>query len=300
MTNINELQPSRIDILEAKPEQKATILVTGATGNVGRHLLALLVADGHPVRALSRAPQDAVWPADVDVVAGDLGDPAALDAALTGVDSVFLFAAPGSGPAFVAAAQRAGVRRVVLLSSGAVDDDAQVQDGPIAAYHAELEQTLRDSGLSWTFLRPDVFAANTLMWAGQTKAGDVVRGAYAQATAAPVHEADIAAVAVVALTQDGHAGQIYRLTGPQSLTHADQAAILGRALDRPIHYVELPAEAVRQMMSAHVPAPILDNIFTTWAASAGRPAPTTTDIEKVTGRPARSYHEWVLDHATSF
>ncbi|MEV1173508.1 NAD(P)H-binding protein [Nonomuraea sp. NPDC049784] len=276
------------------------ILVTGATGNVGRHVLDLLVAGGHAVRALSRSPLEAVWPTEVDVVAGDLAAPASLDAALAGVESVFLFAVPSSGPAFVAAAQQAGVRRVVLLSSGAVDDEAEVQDGPIATYHAEIEQALRGSGLAWTFLRPDVFAANSLMWAGQTRSGEVIRGAYAEAASAPVHEADIAAVAVVALTEDGHAGQVYRLTGPQSLSHADQAAILGRVLGRPIRYAELPAETVRQAMSAHVPGPILDNIFTTWAASVGRTAPTTTDIEKVTGRPARSYHDWVLDHAAAF
>ncbi|MEV4754839.1 NAD(P)H-binding protein [Micromonospora sp. NPDC049559] len=276
------------------------ILVTGAAGNVGSHVLDLLVAGGHPVRALSRTPQQRAWSAEVDVVTGDLVDPASLKAALTGVDSVFLFAVPGSGPAFVAAARRAGVRRVVLLSSGAVDDQAQVQDGPIATYHAEIEHALRGSGLAWTFLRPDVFAANSLMWAGQTRSGDVIRGAYAQATSAPVHEADIAAVAVAALTEDGHAGQVYRLTGPHSLTHADQATILGQALGRPIHYAEIPAEAVRQAMSAHVPGPILDDIFGTWAASIGRTAPVTTDIEKVTGRPARSYRDWVLDHAAAF
>ncbi|MEV0344630.1 NAD(P)H-binding protein [Nonomuraea sp. NPDC050680] len=276
------------------------ILVTGATGNVGRHVLDALVASGQAVRALSRSPQQAVWPAEVDVAAGDLADPASLDAALIGVESVFLFAAPGSGPAFVAAAQRAGVRRVVLLSSGGVDDDAEVQDGPIATYHAEIEQALRGSGLAWTFLRPDVFAANSLMWAGQTRSGDVIRGAYADAASAPVHEADIAAVAVAALIEDGHAGQVYRLTGPQSLSHADQAAILGQALGRPISYAELPAENVRQAMSAHVPGPILDSILATWAASVGRTALTTTDIEKVTGRPARSYHDWVLDHAAAF
>ncbi|MGW4152442.1 NAD(P)H-binding protein [Micromonospora chersina] len=276
------------------------ILVTGATGNVGGHVLALLVAGGHDVRALSRSPQAAAWPTEVDVVAGDLADPAALAAALAGADSVFLFAVPGSGPAFVAAAQRAGIRRVVLLSSGAVDDDAEVQDGPIAAYHAEIEQALRGSSLAWTFLRPDVFAANTLMWAGQTKAGDVIRGAYAGAASAPVHEADIAAVAVAALTEDGHSGQVYRLTGPESLTHAEQAAILGRALGRPIRYEEVPAETVRQMMSAHVPAPILDDILATWAAAVGRTAPTTADVEKLTGRPARSYHDWALDHAAAF
>jgi uncharacterized protein YbjT (DUF2867 family) len=138
------------------------------------------------------------------------------------------------------------------------------------------------------------------MWTGQTPSGDVIRGAYAEAASAPVHEADIAAVAVAVLTEDGHAGQVYRLTGPQPLSHAEQADILSRALGRPIRYAELPAETVREAMSAHVPGPILDNILTTWAASVGRTAPTTTDIEKVTGRPARSYHDWVLDHAPAF
>jgi uncharacterized protein YbjT (DUF2867 family) len=276
------------------------ILVTGATGNVGRHVLNLLIADGHAVRALSRDPQRAVWPAEADVVPGDLTDPRSLDAALAGVESVFLFAVPGGGPAFAAAARRAGVRRVVLLSSIGVDDDAEVQDGWIAAYHAEIEQHLRGAGLAWTFLRPDGFAANSLAWAGQTKIGDVIRGAYAEAAFAPVHEADIAAVAVAALTGPGHAGRVYRLTGPQSLTHADQAAILGRALGRPIRFAEVPAEAARQAMGAHVPGPILDSIFAIWATSVGRTAPTTTDIEKVTGRPARSYHDWVLDHAAAF
>ncbi|MCM1970607.1 NAD(P)H-binding protein [Streptomyces sp. G1] len=276
------------------------ILVTGATGNVGRHVLDLLIEDGHDVRALTRDPQRSVWPAEADVVAGDLSDAVSLEAALAGVGTVFLFAAPGSGPGFVAAAERAGVRKVVLLSSGAVDDAAEVQDGPIAAYHAEVEQALRASGLEWTFLRPDAFAANTLMWAGQTRSGDVVRGAYAGAASAPVHEADIAAVAALALTRDGHGGRVYELTGPESLTHADQARILGEAIGRPIEYAELPVEAVRRAMSAHVPGPVLDGILKVWSEAVGRTAPITTDIEKVTGRPARSYRDWVLDHAAAF
>ncbi|MEU7856086.1 NAD(P)H-binding protein [Nonomuraea sp. NPDC049141] len=276
------------------------ILITGATGNVGRHVLNLLVENGQAVRALTRDPQRAMWAAEVDVVAGDLADAASLGPALAGVDAVFLFAVPGSGPDFVTAARQAGVRKVVLLSSGGVDDDAEVQDGPIATYHAEIEQALRASGLEWTFLRPDVFAANTLMWTGQTKSGDLVRGAYAEATAAPVHEADIAAVAVAALTQDGHAGRVYKLTGPESLTHAEQARIIGEVLGRPIRFTDLPPESVRQAMSAHVPAPILDGIFKAWSDSVGRTAPTTTGVEDVTGHPARSYREWVIDHAAAF
>ncbi|MEY9876251.1 uncharacterized protein YbjT (DUF2867 family) [Streptacidiphilus sp. MAP12-33] len=275
------------------------ILVTGATGNVGRRALELLVEQGHKVRALTRDPQRAQLPEGVDVVAGDLADPATLDAALDGAEAVFLFAVPGSGPGFVAAAEAAGVRRVVLLSSGAVED-ADLASGPIAAYHADIEQALRGSSLEWTFLRPDVFAANSLMWAGQTQGGDVVRGAYAGATGAPIHEADIAAVAAAVLTGDGHAQQVYRLTGPESLTHADQARIMGDALGRPISYQELPAEVVREAMSAHVPGPILDGILHAWSSSVDRPAPVTGEVERITGRPARSYRDWVLDHAAAF
>ncbi|MDX5565778.1 NAD(P)H-binding protein [Streptomyces sp. ID05-04B] len=277
------------------------ILVTGATGNVGRRALEMLLAQGREVRATSRAPERATWPAGVPTVALDLADPASLATALEGVEAVFLFAAPGCGPGFVAAAEAAGVRRVVLLSSGSVDDESEEQDGPIAAYHAEIERALRGSTLEWTFLRPDVFAANTLMWAGQTKGGgDVVRGAYAEATAAPIHEADIAAVAVAALTEDGHAGEIHRLTGPQSLTHADQAQIIGEVLGRPVTYQELPAETVREAMSAHVPGPVLDDILKVWADSAGRPALVTADVEKITGRAPRSYRDWVSEHAAAF
>lgn len=275
------------------------ILITGATGHVGSRVLGRLAEAGHPVRALSRTPEKAVWPAEVEVVRGDLADPASLPAALAGVDAVFLFAAPGSGPAFVAAAREAGVRKVVLLSSGSVSDEG-AQDGPIAAYHAEIEEALRGSGLAWTFLRPDVFAANSLMWAGQTRGGDVVRGAYAGAASAPIHEADIADVAVEALLDDAHLGQVYRLTGPESLTHAEQARVLGAALDRPIVFEELPAEVARQAMSAYVPQPILESIFAHWASSVGRTALTTVDVEKVTGHPARTYREWATEHASAF
>lgn len=277
------------------------ILITGATGHVGSRVLRLLTEAGHPVRAMSRTPEGTEWPAGVEVVRGDLADPATLPAALAGVDAVFLFAAPGCGPAFAAAAREAGVRKVVLLSSGAIGGDvAGAHDGPIAAYHAEIEEALRASGLAWTFLRPGVFAANSLMWAGQTRCGDVICGAHAGAASAPVHEADIAEAAVAALLDDAHLGQVYRLTGPESLTHADQARILGEALGRPIVFEELPAKVARQAMSAYVPPVILESIFRHWAASVGQVAETTVDVERVLGRAARSYSDWATDHAAAF
>lgn len=268
------------------------ILVTGATGNVGRNVVSQLA--GHEVRVMVRS--EAAFPEGIEVVRGDLSQPETLPAALAGVDAVFLFAVPGSGPAFVAAAEAAGVSRVVFLSSNA----AANPDNPIGAYHHEVEEALRGSGLSWTFLRSGHMATNALPWAAQTRAGDVVRGPYAEATSAPVHEADMAAVAVLALTEPGHEGQIYEVTGPASLTAAEQVELIGQALGRPISYEELPPEVARKQMSKFIPPFIIGPLFDGWAASVGVPAKVTPTVEKLTGRPARTFAQWAVDRAADF
>ena len=276
------------------------ILVTGATGNVGRHVLQRLLDRGEKVRALVRTPETAGLPSAAEVVQGDLSPPETVAAALDGVRAVFLFAVPGSGPAFVEAAQEAGVERVVLLSSNAVDDDAAEQANPIAAYHAEIERALRGSLLAWTLLRSGHMATNALPWAAQTKVGDVVRGPYAGATSAPVHEADIADVAVTALIADGHAGQTYELTGPASLTAAEQVALIGQAVGRPLTYDELPSQVAYEQMSKFIPPFIIDTLFQGWEESVGVPATVHPAVEKITGRPARTFTEWASDHAADF
>ncbi|MEU5880204.1 NAD(P)H-binding protein [Spirillospora sp. NPDC047279] len=279
------------------------ILVTGATGTVGRHVVTRLAERRVPVRALVRDPAKAErLPAGAEIVQGDLSDPGTLHHALEGVTAVFLFAVPGCGPGFVAAAEKAGVERVVFLSSGAVDDDGGPadQDNPIAAYHAEIEWALRDSGLGWTFLRSSHMATNALPWAAQTKAGDVVRAPYAGAFSAPVHEADLADCAVVALTAPGHTGHVYELTGPESLTAAEQVALVGAAIGRPLRYEELPPEVAREQMSRFVPPFILDTLFAGWEASVGVPAFVFPTVERITGRPARTFAQWATDHAADF
>ena len=278
------------------------ILVTGATGNVGRNVVRELLADGQQVRALTRRPESAGLPEGVEVVRGDLAEPGSLPAALDGVQAVFLFPAPGTAPGLLAAAEQAGVKRVVVLSSGSVQDGVAEQQHVIAALHAEVEQAVRASGPEWTLVRPHAFAVNVLPWGAQLKGGgDVVRGAYAEATTSPIHEADIAAVAAVALVGDGHAGAVYELTGPASLTHAEQAVVVGEVLGRPVRYEEIPAEAVREaMLGQHVPAPIVDTLIGIWADSVGVPAPVTGTVEKVTGRPARTFADWVGDHRADF
>ncbi|MBB6347157.1 uncharacterized protein YbjT (DUF2867 family) [Nonomuraea muscovyensis] len=276
------------------------ILVTGATGNVGRNVVEQLLDAGHEVRALTRDPEQAKLPDGVEVACGDLGEPGTLRPVLTGVSAVFLFAAPGSGPGFVQAATAAGVRKVVFLSSSAVDDDVDEQTNPIAAYHAEIERSLRASDLEWTFLRSGHMATNALPWAGQTRAGDVVRAPYAESTSAPVHEADLAAVAVRALTEPGHAGATDDLTGPESLTAREQVALIGEAIGRPLRYEELTPEAAREAMSRFMPRFILDTLFEQWADSVGKPARVSGDVEKIIGRPARTFARWATDHAADF
>lgn len=277
------------------------ILVTGASGNVGRNVVRGLLARGQQVRALTRDPARAGLPDGVEVVRGDLADPASHPAALDGVRAVFLFPAHGTTAGFVAAARQAGVERVVLLSSGSVQDGVAEQENVIATWHAEAEQPVRASGLEWTVLRPHAFAANALGWVGQLSGGDVIHGPYAGATMAPIHEADIADVAVPALLEPGHAGAVHVLTGPQSLTHAEQAAIIGEVLGRPVRYQEIPPEAARAaMLAQHVPAPIADTLLALQGDRIGVPAPVTGEVEKLTGRPARTFAEWVADRRADF
>ncbi|HEX8037062.1 MAG TPA: NAD(P)H-binding protein [Ktedonobacterales bacterium] len=275
------------------------ILVTAATAPVGRSIVEQFVAAGQPVRALTRDPGNAGLPLGAEVVAGDLSDAASLPAAFQGVSAVFLLAAvPGFAPAFLKAAKEAGVRRIVFQSSGAVNDDADEQPNPIAAFHYDIERQIREAGLEWTFLRLEVASADALQWAfdvrAQIKAGDVVRGPYAEAAGSPIHPADFAAVAIAALTQDGHAGKVYHLTGPQSLTHCEEIELLGKALGRSLRYEELSPEAARQAISPHAPADVL---FETWRKYIGAPAPVTDTVRRLTGRPPRSVDVWAADIA---
>lgn len=272
------------------------ILVTAATAPVGRSIVEQLVASGQPVRALTRDPEAAGLPAGTELVAGDITAPDSLATAMRGVSAAFLLAVvPGVAPAFLAAAKEAGVRRVVFQSTGAIDDRAAEQSNEVAAFHHDIEQRLRASSLQWTFLRLPVESADALQWAfdvpAQLRAGDVVRGPYAQAAGSPVHAADFAAVAVAALTDERHAGQVYTVTGPRSLTHAEQVGLIGAARGRALRYEELDEPAARAAISPYAPADVL---FEAWRKHIGNPAPVTDTVERVTGRPPRTVEEWAL------
>lgn len=277
------------------------ILVTGATGRVGRQVVSQLLATDAHVRALTRNPDAAGLSPEVEVVRGDLTVPADLDGCLDGVNTVFLVWTAPAG-AVPAAVDRiaAHARHIVFLTSPHQTPHPLFQQpNPLAVLHADIERSIEASGLRWTFLRPGMFAANALFWwAPQIRTGDVVRWPYADVPTAPVHERDIAAVAVRALLEDGHEGVGYVLTGPQSLSQREQVVTIGEVIGRPLCFEEMtPDEARRELPW---PPAALNMLLNAWAAAIGQPALVTSTVAEITGRPARTFRDWVIDHAEEF
>jgi uncharacterized protein YbjT (DUF2867 family) len=277
-----------------------TILVTGATGAIGRHVVAGLRELGAPVRALTRDPGRAALPDDVQVVAGDLT--AALPAEVfDGVRKAFVFPADGGARKFVEQAADAGVEDLVVLSSlAAAGLTASAVRSPSHRHHSAVEREVRESGVPSTFLRPGTFATNLLAWAGELRGGDVVHGPYAASRQAPIHEADVADVAVRALTGDGHRGAVYALSGPEALTRAEQLATIAAATGRELSYREVPPEAFRAAVSAYLPDDIIAMVLDHWRETLTEPDAVLPTVREVTGSPARPLAQWARDHRADF
>jgi uncharacterized protein YbjT (DUF2867 family) len=274
------------------------ILVTGATGNVGSELVRALVEMGQPVRALTRGEGRAGFPPGVEAVSGDLNDPASLRPALRGAAGVFLMPGYADMPGVLAEARQAGAARVVQLSgsSAGIDDP----DNAITRYMTETEEAVRASGLPWTILRPAAFMSNTLGWVPQLRAGDVVRAPFANVRQAVTDPADIAAVAALALTGDGHEGRVYPVSGPEPLTPAGRVAILGEVLSRPLRFEAQPDDEARAEMRASMPAKYVDAFFRFYADGTLDESTVWPTVHDLTGRPPRTFAQWAAVHAGAF
>ncbi|MGW6539257.1 NAD(P)H-binding protein [Streptomyces sp. NPDC055051] len=277
------------------------ILVTGATGKVGGAVVGLLHAAGVPVRALVRGEAD--LPEGVQAVRGDLGDPGSLGAALEGIDAVFLvwpfLSAEGASDVVGEIGKHA--RRVVYLSSAGVGSGEVEPGEAITLIHSELERLIEASGLEWTALRPTGFAGNTLGWADEVRATGAVRAPLAALARPLIHEADMAAVAVRALTTDTLLGARPVLTGPELVTQERQVALIGEAIGRPVRFEEITLdEAAEQMRAAGYPAELVEAVLPAQAGMLDAPEPVNDEVERITGSPARSFREWAVDHAPDF
>jgi uncharacterized protein YbjT (DUF2867 family) len=273
-------------------------LITGANGVVGRQVTNLLLREGTAVTVVTRATQP---PHGAQVVNGDLFRPQWIEATLEGVEAI-LVSPRATGPGLdelLKLAVKQGVRRAVLLSATTVEYPAG--EARFAAQFKAAEDLITSSGLEWTVLRLADFAANTLAWAPQIKAGDVVRGAYGQAATSPIHENDIAAVAVQALRGGVHKGSVYTLTGPRSLDQFEKVRLIGAAIGRTLSFQELAPEQVRQgMLAQGLPEEIPARLLGSLADYANNPGPTTNTVEELLGRPALTFADWARDHAAAF
>jgi len=284
-------------------ENPAMILVTGATGTVGRALLDRLLASGQTVRAMSRRPEGADLPAAVHVVGADLGDPSTLPNALDGVERVFLLSRGPDGPQhdahLSAAARDAGVTLIVKLSALNVGDETS--HDPITTWHRAGEQAVRDSGVAWTCLRPTGFMSNALMWTDTVASHDTVYTPYGAGRTAVIDPDDIAAVAAAVLTTpgDGHAHQAYPLTGPEALSPAVQVDILAEVLGRPLRYIDVAPQTAHQAMTeAGMPAEaVLALLATSLEPDAATVHPT---VKKITRRTAGTFRDWARRHQSAF
>jgi uncharacterized protein YbjT (DUF2867 family) len=267
------------------------ILVTGATGNAGGAVVQALVEAGEPVRALVRGDSA---PAGAEPVHGDLNDPSTIP--FEGVNAVF-FLSGYPGELFAAARDR-GVERAVLLSGSSTENGDRAN--AVSRYQMDSEDALRASGLAYTILRPNAFFSNVLRWRDQLRAGDVIREAFPHVRSAAIDNADIAAVAVKALTGPGHEGREYRLTGPEPLTQGDRVRILAEVLDRPLRLDPFTDDEARADMAASMPQEYVDAFMAFYVEGTLDESQVLPTVEHLTGRPPRTFAAWAAEHAHAF
>jgi uncharacterized protein YbjT (DUF2867 family) len=281
------------------------IVVMGATGNVGRPLVTALAAAGAEVTAVSRNAAGDGTPAGVRQVRADLTEPETFRPALDGAAALFLHNG-GAGAGLATArglldvAKRAGVRRVVLLSSIGVVTRPESQSHGVAGRAAE--DAVRESGLDWTILRPGGFASNAFAWAASVRGSRTVAAPFGDVGIPVVDPADIAAVAAAALrdASGGHAGQVYELTGPELATPRQQAAAIGAATGEPVRFVELGRDQARAGMLAFMPADVADTTLDALGSPTAHELRISPDVERVTGRPAAPFAGWAERNAAAF
>jgi (4-alkanoyl-5-oxo-2,5-dihydrofuran-3-yl)methyl phosphate reductase len=277
--------------------------VFGATGTTGGEVTRQLIQKGHKPRLVVRNPTKAcAFAANAEIVLGDLSKPSSLDAAMKDVERLYLVSEAASGIDLeinaIDAAQRLGVKHVVKLSVVGVENPFEI----FAEWHAKSEAHLRASGMQWTMVRPQHFMSNAFTWA------DTIRkeGAFYQPTGegrwAAVDPADIGAVSVKALTEPGHEGKAYTLSGPESLSAAQYAEKLSAAIGKTVRFVDIPADAMRnRFVKVGMPSVLVDALMSLMAATkAGKLDAVSDGVQQVLARPPANFDDWSKRHAAAF
>ncbi len=275
-----------------------TTLITGATGGIGASLVGRLLSAGHAVRAASRDPRKAAG-LGAETVELDLAAPETFDDALAGVDRIFLYAEPAAIEDFVECAERAGVRRVVLLSSDSAEL-GNAEHNLLARHHTDVEKALVSASFSTTVLRPGTFATMTLDWANFVRAGVLVEQPFWDACLDVIHPEDIADVAERALTGDDLEGLVLPLGGPEVLSFHQQRDTLASLLARELDWREPSREQAVQHLSRHAPLPLVEAILDYWSQLPRHHHEARRSVERITGRPGRTFRQWAGERLDAF
>ena len=280
------------------------ILVIGGTGNAGRQVVNQLAATGARFRAMTRNPDAASLPPQVEVVPGDLTVPETLDPCLQGIDTVFLvWVAPPVAVAGALERIAKHTRRVVFLTAPLKTPHPFFQQpNPSRVIAERMERLIEQSGLEWTFVRAGMFAGNARhFWGPQIQGGGVIRWPYLNSPTAPTDERDIATIVVRTLSGGNHAGAEYVVTGPQSLTQAEQIQTIGRAIGRSLQVEEMTPDEARSELLPVLGSPVFINmLLNAWGAALGQPAFVSSSFAELTGRASRPFLEWATDYAAEF
>lgn len=282
------------------------ILVVGGTGTIGSEVVRLLKAENAPFQALVRDPAkaDGLKAQGVETVAGDLRQPETLPEALQGAEKVFVVTplVPDQVQMranLIAAAKTAGVKHVVMSTGIGAAPDAPVQ---IGRWHGENQKQLQESGMAWTFVQPGFFMQNLLIYAEAIREKGEFYMPLGEGKVSWIDARDIAAVAAKALTEPGHENQAYPVTGPEALSGAELGTILTEIAGHTVNYVPISLDQAKQAMtSMGMPEMLAEAMNELYAlAPAGHLAGVLDTVEKVTGRPARSFRQFAQDHARAF
>jgi uncharacterized protein YbjT (DUF2867 family) len=277
------------------------IVVTGATGNVGRPLVQALAAAGEQVAAVSRKPAQTPAPPGVQHRQADLTEPESLRPVLDGADTVYLLVS-GAGAHLnvhdiLDVAKTSGVRRIVLQSSQAAGTR------PTAAAHAPLraiEEAIQQSGLDWTVLRPGGFATNAFGWADAVRSEQTVSAPFGDVGLPVIDPTDIAAVAAVVLREDSHAGHTYELTGPALTSPRERAQAIGAALGITVRFVEQSRAAARAQMLRFMPEPVVDGTLAILGEPLAAEARVSPHVRQILGRTPGTFAEWAVRNIAAF
>lgn len=283
------------------------ILVTGATGNIGGELIKQLSAKNISFKAMVRSKNKAADLSSitgVEIIEGDYNNVSSIEKALEAIDTAFLLTnsteeAEQQQTSFVEAAKKKGVRHVVKLSQWAADEQSPVR---FLRYHAVVEKKIKDAGMAYTFLRPNLFMQGLLSFKQTIQEQGKFFAAIGNAKISIVDVRDIAAVAAEALTEEGHRNKIYDLTGPEALTHGQMAALLSEALGKPVAFTDVPPEAMLQgLLSAGLPQWMAAGLIEDYAHYARDEASVVTnDVQNVTGKPAYNFKTFAADYKNAF